>query len=107
MVWSKWTGGREPKEISEELQALDKIVSPNDDSDVSTSNAYESAEHTELEYRIDYVLREGSMESQYISAITSHTSYWSSADIAMFVLTHLFPKSSDNEEASEDIFSKL
>ena len=41
--------------------------------------------------RIDFVLREGSMESSYISALTSHTSYWTNLDVAHFLLTILYP----------------
>uniref|UniRef100_A0A6A7G0P5 Phospholipase DDHD1-like n=1 Tax=Hirondellea gigas TaxID=1518452 RepID=A0A6A7G0P5_9CRUS len=41
--------------------------------------------------RIDFVLREGSMESSYISALTSHTNYWSNFDVAHFLLTILYP----------------
>ncbi|KAL8565172.1 hypothetical protein ACOMHN_003959 [Nucella lapillus] len=46
---------------------------------------------TELEYRLDYQLRERSMENSYVSLLTSHTSYWSNRDIALFLLDHLFP----------------
>uniref|UniRef100_A0AAX7TQ92 DDHD domain-containing protein n=1 Tax=Astatotilapia calliptera TaxID=8154 RepID=A0AAX7TQ92_ASTCA len=38
----------------------------------------------ELERRIDFELREGLVESRYWSAVTSHTSYWCSHDIALF-----------------------
>ncbi|CAL4069821.1 unnamed protein product [Meganyctiphanes norvegica] len=41
--------------------------------------------------RIDFVLREGSMESSYISALTSHTSYWNNLDVAHFMLNVLYP----------------
>ncbi|EDO40974.1 predicted protein [Nematostella vectensis] len=39
-----------------------------------------------LSDRLDYVLREGYMESNYWSAVTSHVSYWTSSDVARFVL---------------------
>ena len=45
----------------------------------------------ELEFRLDYQLREGKMESAYISAITSHTSYWANGDVALFILQQVFP----------------
>jgi phospholipase DDHD1 len=45
----------------------------------------------ELEYRLDYQLRERSMENSYLSLLTSHTAYWTSKDIALFLLIHLFP----------------
>ncbi|XP_075283293.1 phospholipase DDHD1 isoform X2 [Opisthocomus hoazin] len=43
----------------------------------------------ELEHRIDFELREGLVESRYWSAVTSHTAYWSSLDIALFLLTFM------------------
>ncbi|XP_013412513.1 phospholipase DDHD1 [Lingula anatina] len=58
---------------------------------LSIDEVLRNMEHTELEYRLDYMLKEGKMENQYISAITSHTSYWSNQDVALFVLTHLYP----------------
>jgi len=45
---------------------------------------------TDLEYRLDYVLREGNLTSTYLSVLTSHTSYWSSPDCAAFVLMQLY-----------------
>lgn len=36
--------------------------------------------------RMDYVIKEGYMESNYLSAVTSHISYWGSCDVARFVL---------------------
>ncbi|KAM6467378.1 phospholipase DDHD1 isoform 2-T2 [Liasis olivaceus] len=44
----------------------------------------------ELEHRIDFELREGLVESRYWSAVTSHTAYWSSLDIALFLLTFMY-----------------
>lgn len=46
---------------------------------------------TGLSDRVDFVLREGSMESSYISAVTSHTSYWSNYDVSHFMLNILYP----------------
>ena len=31
------------------------------------------------------------MENSYLSAITSHTSYWSNQDVALFLITALYP----------------
>ena len=45
----------------------------------------------ELEHRLDYQINEGKMENVYISAVTSHTSYWSNQDVALFILQQLFP----------------
>ncbi|XP_046382398.1 phospholipase DDHD1-like [Ischnura elegans] len=45
-----------------------------------------------LEHRIDYILREGNLGATYLSALTSHTAYWSNYDTAYFILTHLIPE---------------
>lgn len=45
-----------------------------------------------LKHRIDFILREGSMESSYLSALTSHTSYWGNMDVAFFLLTTFCPQ---------------
>ncbi|CAH3134384.1 unnamed protein product [Pocillopora meandrina] len=39
-----------------------------------------------LKERLDYTLREGYMETKYLSAVTSHTSYWYSCDVARCIL---------------------
>lgn len=44
-----------------------------------------------LAERTDFVLREGSMESSYISAVTSHTAYWTNYDVSHFILSILYP----------------
>ncbi|XP_061698803.1 phospholipase DDHD1 isoform X2 [Syngnathoides biaculeatus] len=44
----------------------------------------------ELERRMDFELREGLVESRYWSAVTSHTGYWCSHDIALFLLTFIY-----------------
>ncbi|GCB69955.1 hypothetical protein scyTo_0005579 [Scyliorhinus torazame] len=46
--------------------------------------------YVELEHRLDFELREGLVESRYWSAVTSHTSYWSSLDVALFLLSFLY-----------------
>ena len=46
---------------------------------------------SELDHRIDFQLREGKMENAYIAALTSHTSYWNRFDIALFIMTQIFP----------------
>jgi phospholipase DDHD1 len=40
--------------------------------------------------RLDYVLRDTNLGGSYLSALTSHTAYWSNYDVAYFVLTRLF-----------------
>ncbi len=48
----------------------------------------------EMEHRIDYELREGMVESRYWSAVTSHTAYWTSHDVALFLLTFIYKQQS-------------
>ncbi|XP_035282162.1 phospholipase DDHD1 isoform X2 [Anguilla anguilla] len=55
----------------------------------------------ELEHRIDFELREGLVESRYWSAVTSHTAYWSSHDVALFLLTFMY-RQNELPESSED-----
>ncbi|KAL3314271.1 Phospholipase ddhd1 [Cichlidogyrus casuarinus] len=43
-----------------------------------------------LEHRLDYQLHESRYESAYISFFTSHNSYWTNPDIALFIMTQLF-----------------
>jgi len=40
--------------------------------------------------RIDCMLQDSTFEHQYISAISSHTSYWQDQDTALFILKHLY-----------------
>uniref|UniRef100_A0A8C3LT45 DDHD domain containing 1 n=1 Tax=Chrysolophus pictus TaxID=9089 RepID=A0A8C3LT45_CHRPC len=54
----------------------------------------------ELEHRIDFELREGLVESRYWSAVTSHTAYWSSLDIALFLLTFMYKHDQDDADKS-------
>uniref|UniRef100_A0A8C3AS92 DDHD domain containing 1 n=1 Tax=Cyclopterus lumpus TaxID=8103 RepID=A0A8C3AS92_CYCLU len=51
----------------------------------------------ELKRRVDFELREGLVESRYWSAVTSHTGYWCSHDIALFLLAFIYkPKPCDS-----------
>ncbi|XP_030855314.1 phospholipase DDHD1 [Strongylocentrotus purpuratus] len=49
-------------------------------------------ESVELEHRVDYELKESNLGSSYLSALTSHTSYWTAADVGLFVVSQLFPE---------------
>ncbi|XP_021117806.1 phospholipase DDHD1 isoform X2 [Heterocephalus glaber] len=51
----------------------------------------------ELDHRIDFELREGLVESRYWSAVTSHTAYWSSLDVALFLLTFMYKHKEEND----------
>ncbi|XP_053331100.1 phospholipase DDHD1 isoform X2 [Spea bombifrons] len=57
----------------------------------------------ELEHRIDFELREGLVESRYWSAMTSHTAYWSSMDVALFLLTFLYREGQEEDEEKQDV----
>ncbi|KAG7511282.1 phospholipase DDHD1-like [Solea senegalensis] len=63
------------------LSTMTRPTSPTNDSSL------------ELERRIDFELREGLVESRYWSAVTSHTGYWCSHDIALFLLTFIYKQS--------------
>ncbi|KAL7873035.1 hypothetical protein AOLI_G00121060 [Acnodon oligacanthus] len=65
----------------------------------STSTIIDTA--VEMEHRIDFELREGLVESRYWSAVTSHTAYWTSHDVALFLLTFIY-KSQSSSQTSED-----
>ncbi|MGH0184267.1 UNVERIFIED_CONTAM: hypothetical protein FKN15_014291 [Acipenser sinensis] len=66
----------------------------------SITNLGKASILVELESRIDFELREGMVESRYWSAVTSHTSYWSSLDVALFLLTFMYTK--EQPDPSED-----
>ena len=50
-----------------------------------------------MEYRLDYILRESNLGVSYLSALTSHTAYWTNYDVAYFVLTQIFPEFENND----------
>ncbi|XP_035529703.1 phospholipase DDHD1 isoform X1 [Morone saxatilis] len=56
----------------------------------------------ELERRIDFELREGLVESRYWSAVTSHTGYWCSHDIALFLLTFIYKQRTTSSDLAEE-----
>ncbi|XP_028994566.1 phospholipase DDHD1 isoform X2 [Betta splendens] len=57
----------------------------------------------ELERRVDFELREGLVESRYWSAVTSHTGYWCSHDIALFLLTFIYKQKMTPSDPAEEI----
>lgn len=59
----------------------------------------------ELEKRIDFELREGLVESRYWSAVTSHTAYWCSHDVALFLLTFMYKPNDVNDMAEDNLES--
>ncbi|KAA0711495.1 Phospholipase DDHD1 [Triplophysa tibetana] len=62
-----------------------------------SSSPFDTA--VEMEHRIDFELREGLVESRYWSAVTSHTAYWCSHDVALFLLTFIYKQQMVNTEA--------
>ncbi|KAM6954266.1 phospholipase DDHD1b [Aplochiton taeniatus] len=62
----------------------------------STSTILDNSSY-ELERRIDFELREGMVESRYWSAVTSHTAYWCSHDVALFLLTFMYRQQAHSE----------
>ncbi|KAL3874040.1 hypothetical protein ACJMK2_037104 [Sinanodonta woodiana] len=81
--------------LSAELKMLKKMerrakdvekFSPSPKSDLN------DIDHTDLEYRLDYQLKETGIHSGYIAMLTSHTAYWNNKDVAYFILTHLHPE---------------
>nr|XP_020443307.1 phospholipase DDHD1-like isoform X2 [Monopterus albus] len=67
----------------------------------STSAVMDSTS-LELERRIDYELREGLVESRYWSAVTSHTAYWCSYDVALFLITFMYQPQELPEPAEDN-----
>ena len=43
-----------------------------------------------FEGRVDFMLQDSLMESQYLSAVTSHNGYWQNPDVSLFILSHLY-----------------
>ncbi|XP_077366131.1 phospholipase DDHD1b [Festucalex cinctus] len=82
------------KQVEDERREIEQAMSQ------STSVVLD---HTtlELERRIDFELREGLVESRYWSAVTSHTAYWCSYDVALFLLTFMY-RPQDPPETAED-----
>lgn len=66
-----------------------------------TSHVFVLSVPVELERRIDFELREGLVESRYWSAVTSHTAYWCSYDVALFLLTFMY-RTQEPPDATED-----
>ncbi|XP_026196678.1 phospholipase DDHD1b [Anabas testudineus] len=83
------------KQIEEESRELEPTMSQ------STSVVMDSTS-LELDRRIDYELREGLVESRYWSAVTSHTAYWCSYDVALFLLTFMYRPQEPPEPAEDN-----
>ncbi|XP_064599828.1 phospholipase DDHD1-like isoform X2 [Liolophura sinensis] len=98
-MWSRF-GKKSSEPVSSELKVIQKwdkeaevkAMELEAEPVKMTAKAGDEIDATELEYRLDYQLRESNFENSYISAITSHTAYWSNNDVALFILTHLHPE---------------
>lgn len=62
------------------------VISPSFDIFFANTIILSSLTLSVLKERLDYTLREGYMETKYLSAVTSHTSYWYSCDVARCIL---------------------
>ncbi|XP_060907277.1 phospholipase DDHD1b [Labrus mixtus] len=82
------------KQLEEERTEVELAMSQ------STSVVMDSSS-LELERRIDFELREGMVESRYWSAVTSHTAYWCSYDVALFLLTFMY-RPQEHPEPAQD-----
>ncbi|CAN9507548.1 unnamed protein product [Ophioblennius macclurei] len=71
------------KDMEEERREHEPVISESASTVMDNSTL-------ELERRIDFELREGLVESRYWSAVTSHTAYWCSYDVALFLLTFMY-----------------
>ncbi|XP_053344667.1 phospholipase DDHD1b [Clarias gariepinus] len=67
----------------------------------STSTVMDNSTLLELDRRIDFELREGLVESRYWSAVTSHTAYWCSYDVALFLLTFMYSEDTTHGEEED------
>lgn len=103
LMWSGWRKQRGSPTLEQELTAVmiseakEKLAqsaeSPSNGSPVdSCPDKPEVTVVSELDYRLDYMLREGNLDSSgYLAAFTAHTCYWSSYDVVYFLLTYLHP----------------
>ncbi|XP_028851803.1 phospholipase DDHD1 isoform X2 [Denticeps clupeoides] len=78
------------------LESEEKSQSAYSLSSMSTSTIISTT--VDLEHRIDFELREGLVESRYWSAVTSHTGYWTSHDVALFLLTFMYKQNGPSEQ---------
>ncbi|XP_051033025.1 phospholipase DDHD1 isoform X7 [Phodopus roborovskii] len=105
MLFSRFgrSSASQPSETSKDTMEEEKKPVP---SPSTTTVATQTLPHSssgfldsalELEHRIDFELREGLVESRYWSAVTSHTAYWSSLDVALFLLTFMYKHEHDED----------
>ncbi|KAF1376270.1 hypothetical protein PFLUV_G00209100 [Perca fluviatilis] len=89
----------ENEEKDEEIEKERTVVEP---AMSQSASAVMDSTTLELERRIDFELREGLVESRYWSAVTSHTAYWCSYDVALFLLTFMYRPQEPLEPAEDN-----
>ncbi|KAM8832159.1 phospholipase DDHD1b isoform 2-T2 [Spinachia spinachia] len=90
-------------EIEEEENELEQRRAEVEPAMYQSASAVLENASTELERRIDFELREGLVESRYWSAVTSHTAYWCSYDVALFLLTFMYRPQEPFELAEDNL----
>ncbi|XP_074662444.1 phospholipase DDHD1-like isoform X1 [Tubulanus polymorphus] len=94
-VWAKFSKKSPEDELSAEMERIEssaqEIEKRMHAKEMEDAQDYTSTEHTDLEYRLDYQLQEGSLENSYLAVLTSHTAYWTNQDIGLFILTNVHP----------------
>ncbi|OXA60682.1 Phospholipase DDHD1 [Folsomia candida] len=83
-------GGMNDADLGSDLISPDGNSSPGREESNSSPEDFANEIPNDIEYRMDYVLKESNFTSTYLAALTSHTSYWSSLDAAFFVLCRLY-----------------
>ncbi|XP_072544243.1 phospholipase DDHD1b [Salminus brasiliensis] len=94
-------GGAAEAEEKMEEKAEDKREGDAGSMSQSTSTIMDNSTF-ELDRRIDFELREGLVESRYWSAVTSHTAYWCSHDVALFLLTFMYGPNTPSESTEDN-----
>lgn len=89
----------EPEEKDKQMEEERRVVEPA--MSQSTSAVMDNTS-VELERRIDFELPEGLVESRYWSAVTSHTAYWCSYNVALFLLTFMYRPQEPPEPADDN-----
>nr|XP_040017224.1 phospholipase DDHD1b [Gasterosteus aculeatus aculeatus] len=90
-------------EIEEEEKELEQGRAEVEPALYQSASAVLENTSMELERRIDFELREGLVESRYWSAVTSHTAYWCSYDVALFLLTFMYRPQEPFEPAEDNL----
>ncbi|XP_012994071.2 phospholipase DDHD1b [Esox lucius] len=88
-------------ELEEKLPVVQETREIEPSMSRSTSAVLDNAT-LELERRIDFELREGMVESRYWSAVTSHTAYWCSHDVALFLLTFMYRRECPTQQSEDN-----